>query len=173
MRREREILPVVLRTLRVPVQIQLDEVWLTHHLAKPRVEHQGVGRLGEHQGVGRLGGHHRVRRVGGFHGIGSLGGQQVVRRLGVHHGVRRHSGSPHGSSRSDPLGPGSAISSGSILLLLQFTDAGSLQHAAAPVPVGAVTHGMGVVSSGSTLNKTNKSQLGNIFLVKVLASSNL
>ena len=139
------------------VERNLDEVRLPHHLPKlgwlevslvedgRGVGHHGAGRVGVHQVVRRLGVHQVVRR---------LGVHQLVRRLGVHQVVRRHRRNPDRSRSWED--PGLAIPPGSVPLLLQLAETGSLELGEARVPGGAVTQGVGVVSSGSTLNKTKE-----------------
>ena len=82
--------------------------------------------------------------------VGRLGLLHVVSRLGGHQGDIR--GSADRNSWREPSGPPGFTSS--ILLLLQLVDAGSLLLA--EVLPAAVTEGVGVVSSGSTLNKTKE-----------------
>ena len=82
--------------------------------------------------------------------VGRLGLLHVVSRLGGHQWDIR--GSPDRNSWREPSGPPGSTSS--ILLLLQLVDAGSLLLA--EVLPAAVTEGVGVVSSGSTLNKTKE-----------------
>ena len=74
------------------------------------------------------------------------------------------------SRRREPPGP--AVSSGSVLLLLQFTETGSLEQPEPPIPVlGAVTHGVSVISRGSTLNKTKENDNTEMIVVEGLTSN--
>ena len=83
--------------------------------------------------------------------------QVVVRRLEGQLVVRRHRGSLHSLDWSKPEPPGSSKPPGSVLLLLQLTETGSLELSQLPVPVSrAVTHSVGLVTSSSALNKTKE-----------------
>ena len=84
--------------------------------------------------------------------------------------VRKQRGSRDMRRRREPPGP--AISSGSVLLLLQLTETGSLEQPEPPIPIlGAVTDGVSVISRGSTLNKTKENDNTEMIVVEGLTSN--